>query len=105
MQATIRAGDVIMQTVSGGSSHNYELLLAAIGSFLAWTDSFFILHTFSRHRSAEWNCRLITVVHAIIATTLCFTSAVLTGPWPFSYVGGPNTACLLYTSPSPRDRG
>lgn len=91
MQATIRAGDAIMQT-SGDHSNRYELLFAAIGSFLAWTDSYFILHTLNRHRSAEWNCRLITAAHAVIATSLCFMSAVVTGPWPFSYVGGANTS-------------
>ena len=89
MQATIRAGDMITQS---SSNNNYELVLAAIGSFLAWTDSYFILHAINRHRSAEWNCRLVTVVHAVIATILCFTSAVITGPWPFSYVGEANTS-------------
>lgn len=87
MQATIHAGDLITR-----SSTNYELLFAAIGSFLAWTDSYFILHALNRRRSAEWNCRLITVVHAVISTLLCFTSAVITGPWPFSYVGETNTS-------------
>ncbi len=86
MQATIRAGDAMIQ-----ASNNYEFLFAAIGSFLAWSDSYFILHTLNRHCSAEWNCRLITVAHALISTSLCFTSAVLTGPWPFSYVGEANT--------------
>lgn len=86
MQATIRAGDMITQ-----ASNRYELLFAAIGSFLAWTDSYFIVHTFNRQHSAEWNCRLITAIHAVVATFLCFTSAVVTGPWPFSYIGGTNT--------------
>ena len=92
MQATIRAGDVMMRSTGEHSKHSYELLFAAIGSFLAWTDSYFILHTFNRRFSAEWNCRLITALHAVMATSLCFTSAVLTGPWPFSYIGGPNTS-------------
>ena len=85
MQATIRAGDVLTQT------SKYELLFAAIGSFLAWTDSYFILHALNRHHSAEWNCRLITVIHAIISTSLCFASAVIIGPWPFSYIGEAST--------------
>lgn len=92
MQATIRAGDALMQTVGDHNKHQYELLFAAIGSFLAWTDSYFILHTFNRRYSAEWNCRVITAVHSVIITSLCFTSAVLTGPWPFSYIGGSNTS-------------
>lgn len=92
MQATIRAGDAMMQTGGSHNKHSYELLFAAIGSFLAWTDSYFILHTLNRHRSSEWNCRLITVAHAVIATSLCLISAVITGPWPFSHLGTPNTS-------------
>ena len=87
MQATIHAGDLITQL-----SMKYEIFLAAIGSFLAWTDAYFILHAFNRHHSAEWNCRLITAAHAIITTSLCFTSAVITGPWPFSHLGEENTS-------------
>jgi hypothetical protein len=92
MQATIRAGDAMMHTSSDHSKPSYELLFAAIGSFLVWTDSYFILHTFNRCYSAEWNCRLVTAFHALVVTSLCFTSAVVTGPWPFSYIGGPNTS-------------
>lgn len=87
MQVTIRAGDIMSQ-----SSNKHELLLAAIGSFLAWTDTYFILHALNQRFSAEWNCRLVTVAHAIISTALSFTSAVITGPWPFSYVGEANTS-------------
>lgn len=92
MHATIRAGDALMHTAGDHNQHSYELMFAAIGSFLAWTDSYFILHMFNRRYSAEWNCRLVTALHAVVATSLCFTSAVLTGPWPFSYIGGPNTS-------------
>lgn len=86
MQATIRAGDLLSQT-SG-----YEILLATIGSFLAWTDSYFILHALNRKRSPEWNCRLVTAAHGVVSSSLCFTSAVLTGPWPFTYIGQANTS-------------
>lgn len=69
-----------------------ELLLAITGSFLAWTDAYFILHALNRNCSAEWNCRLITTIHAIVASGLCLTSAVITGPWPFTYLGETNTS-------------
>ncbi len=74
------------------SSSKYGLLLAAIGSFLAWTDIYFVIHVLNRKRSTEWNCRLITALHAIISTGLCITSAAVVGPWPFSYIGGSNTS-------------
>lgn len=70
----------------------HELFLACLGSFLLWTDSYFILHALNRKRSAEWNCRIITVLHALLSSSLCFTSAVITGPWPFSYLGEVNTS-------------
>ena len=73
------------------TTSQYELAFSTIGSFLAWTDSYFILHALNRRCSAEWNCRLITAIHALLSTTLCFTSAVVVGPWPFSHVGMPST--------------
>ena len=73
------------------SGSKQELILAVLGSFLAWTDAYFILHALNRRRSPEWNCRIITTIHAIVATGLCFTSAVITGPWPFTYLGETNT--------------
>lgn len=85
LKATISAGDAM--TTPG----SHSLLLAAFGSFLVWTDSYFILHAINSKRSAEWNCRLVTVAHAFLSTSLCFTSACVTGPWPFTYLGEANT--------------
>lgn len=86
MRAAVQVGDMMTQTTS-----QYGLGFAAIGSFLAWTDAYFILHVLNRRCSAEWNCRLVTVTHALLSTALCFASAVLIGPWPFSHVGEANT--------------
>ena len=86
VQAAVQVGHMMSRTTS-----QHGLCFAAIGSFLAWTDSYFILHVLNRRRSAEWNCRLVTVVHAVISTGLCLTSALIIGPWPFSHVGEPNT--------------
>ena len=87
IQATIQAGDIMTQT-----SAKYGLLLAAIGSFLAWMDIYFVIHALNRKRSTEWNCRIVTILHALISTSLCLTSATIVGPWPFSHVGEPNTS-------------
>ena len=73
------------------TGNRQELVFACLGSFLMWTDSYFVLHAINRKRSAEWNCRIVTAVHALLSTSLCFTSAVITGPWPFSYLGEVNT--------------
>ncbi len=69
----------------------YELPYAVLGSFLLWTDSYFILHALNQRCSAEWNCRIVTAIHGIFAASLCLVSACLIGPWPFSYLGEQNT--------------
>ena len=74
------------------SNSGYEMFLAAVGSLLLWTDLYFIIHALNYRRSPEWNCRLVSALHAVIATSLCFVSAFLTGPWPFSYLGEANTS-------------
>ena len=83
------AGLVPADLLEGSRSEG--LLYAALGSLLLWADFYFILHTINRSCSAEWNCRIVTAVHGIVATSLCFSSACLVGPWPFSYIGRANT--------------
>ncbi len=78
-------------SVAMSQGSKQDLILATLGSLLVWTDSYFILRALNRKRSAEWNCRIITTVHALLASGLCFTSAIITGPWPFTYLGEANT--------------
>lgn len=83
------AGDHLMQK---DSSLMGQLPLAALfGSFLFWSNFYFFLCIFNRHCSPEWNCRIVTFCHGCVATLLTFTSALVTGPFPFTYVGKPNT--------------
>lgn len=66
-----------------------DILLAILGSFLLWFNLYNILYTVNCKCSAEWNCRLIAGLHGTVSALLCFISAFILGPWPFSYIGYP----------------
>lgn len=85
----LKAGFKAPGTMMGSSRE--DLLFATIGSFLMWTDFYFILHVLNYRYSAEWNCRIVTAIHGVVAAVLCFSSACVFGPWPFTYLGEPNT--------------
>lgn len=69
-----------------------DYLYASLGSLLLWADFYFLLHALNHSCSAEWNCRIVTAVHSVAATFLCFSSACVFGPWPFTHLGKPNTS-------------
>ena len=68
-----------------------ETVMPCLASFFLWSVFYLQLCIFNSHRSEEWNCRLVTVVHAVLSTTLSYWSAFQTGPWPFDALGEANT--------------
>lgn len=79
--------------MSKSSSHvetENNVAFAVLGSFLVWTDLYNILHALNWKRSPEWNCRLVTALHACISASLCLLSMFVLGPWPFSHIGKTN---------------
>ena len=66
-------------------------MFAVVGSFLLWVDFYFLLHALNNKCSAEWNCRIVTAIHATISASLCLSSVVYFGPWPFTYLGEKST--------------
>ena len=62
-------------------------ILAVLCSFLVWFDVYSLLHAVNRKHSPEWNCRIVTTVHAVITSSLGFLSVFFFGPWPFNYIG------------------
>ncbi len=66
-----------------------DVALAVLGSFLVWVNSYNILLAINIKQSAECNCRILSGFHGVFSTLLCFVSAFILGPWPFSYVGFP----------------
>lgn len=66
--------------------------LAVLGSFLLWGNIYLLLHALLRpHRSTEWTCRIVTTLHAFLLSGLGLASMFILGPWPFHYLGQPNT--------------
>ena len=63
------------------------VILAILGSFLVWFDAYSLLQVINYNCSSEWNCRIITAIHAVIVTFISFLSAFILGPWPFNYIG------------------
>lgn len=65
--------------------------LAALGSFLLWSDLYLLLRVLQPRWTAEWACRVATTIHASTVAFLCCSSVVVLGPWPFHYIGRTNT--------------
>ncbi|XP_027573558.2 TLC domain-containing protein 5-like [Pipra filicauda] len=60
-------------------------------SFLTWLCLYLCLCRWNKHRSHEWSCRLVTLLHGLIVTCLSGYTALLAGPWPLTHAGSPNT--------------
>lgn len=60
-----------------------------------------MLCAFNNQRSLEWNCRMVTICHALLSCTICLYSAFYSGPWPFDALGDANTSlqtlCIVIT--------
>ncbi|PSN28954.1 hypothetical protein C0J52_26278 [Blattella germanica] len=72
------------------------LMWAVITSATIWTSFYFILKQ-KYNLEAEWCCRFLTAIHAIIVTFLAAISSYFLGPWPMTDPGGPNTElhCII----------
>ncbi|RUS69193.1 hypothetical protein EGW08_023044 [Elysia chlorotica] len=71
----------------------YQILIYAF----TWTTLYFLLCLCNSRRSYEWHCRMVTVVHATLISSLAIYSTFFSGPWPFSESGGPNTSLQVRT--------
>lgn len=66
------------------------MALVVAGALLClsfWVSLYFILCHVNGSRSYEWNCRLVTLVHGILAVCITAYIGYVDGPWPFSYPG------------------
>ncbi|XP_060902600.1 TLC domain-containing protein 5a isoform X2 [Labrus mixtus] len=65
------------------------LVVFALLCLSCWASFYFIVCIVNGSRSYEWNCRLVTLVHGILA--VCITSYIgyVDGPWPFTHPEGP----------------
>lgn len=69
-----------------------SVALAILGSFLLW---FVFYNTLlilgSRHLNPDRTIRILAGLHGTVSALLCFISAFILGPWPFTYIGNPPT--------------
>ena len=68
-----------------------DVSLAVIGSCLFWFTFYNTILILCRHLDADWTIRIVAGLHGTISAFLCFLSAFIIGPWPFSYIGYPPT--------------
>ncbi|XP_005303815.2 TLC domain-containing protein 5-like [Chrysemys picta bellii] len=60
-------------------------------SLTAWLSLYACFCYWNKHRTYEWSCRLVTLMHGVIVTCLSGYVAFIDGPWPLTHAGTPNT--------------
>lgn len=81
------------------------LVVFALLCLSGWGGLYGLLCTVNGHRSYEWNCRLVTLLHGILAVGITAYIGYVDGPWPFTYPGRTPTACGGGITPWGRVRG
>ncbi|XP_062995233.1 TLC domain-containing protein 5-like [Elgaria multicarinata webbii] len=77
------------------------IVFQVVCSFLVWLSLYHGFWFRNKHRSPEWSCRLVTLMHGLIATFLSGYIVLIDGPWPLTHTGYPNTTpqvCLMSLS-------
>ncbi|KAM9656887.1 TLC domain-containing protein 5-like isoform 1-T10 [Morphnus guianensis] len=73
-----------------------SIVLEVTCSLVAWLFLYTCFCYWNKHRSYEWSCRLVTLLHGVIVTCLSGYIALLDGPWPLSHAGSPNTSLQIH---------
>lgn len=63
------------------------IVIGAVLSLSFWASLYCFLCGVNGSRSYEWNCRLVTLLHGILAVCITAYIGYVDGPWPFSYPG------------------
>lgn len=63
------------------------VVIGAVLSLSFWVSLYCVLCCVNGSRSYEWNCRLVTLLHGILAVCITAYIGYVDGPWPFSYPG------------------
>ncbi|XP_053177260.1 TLC domain-containing protein 5a isoform X2 [Scomber japonicus] len=67
------------------------LVVCALLCLSGWVSLYFLLCNINGSRSCEWNCRLVTLLHGILAVCITAYIGYVDGPWPFTDPGTKNT--------------
>lgn len=60
-------------------------------SLIGWLFLYMLLRHVNGKRNAEWNCRLITLLHGVLIVLLTAYIGFVDGPWPFTHAGESST--------------
>lgn len=74
------------------------VVIGAILSLSFWLSLYCILCSVNGSRSYEWNCRLVTLLHGILAVCITAYIGYVDGPWPFTYPGEDQSLKLVNTA-------
>jgi len=62
------------------------LLWAVLASAMSWSTFYFVMK-WRYALEAEWCCRFLTAIHAVVVTCLSVISSYFLGPWPVTDPG------------------
>ncbi|KAJ7304981.1 hypothetical protein JRQ81_010715 [Phrynocephalus forsythii] len=79
-----------------GKKRMASVTLQVILSLLAWVSLYIGFRFRHKHRTPEWSCRLVTLVHGLIVTFLSGYIALIDGPWPLTHAGSTNTPLQMF---------
>lgn len=82
------------------SSEENMVVLGALLSIAGWVSLYFALCHVNGRRSSEWNCRLVTLLHGILAVSITAYIGYVDGPWPFTYPGRRSIVIVISGSQS-----
>ncbi|XP_075765744.1 TLC domain-containing protein 5-like [Pelodiscus sinensis] len=72
------------------------LILQTTCSLTAWLSLYTCFCYWNKHRTYEWSCRLVTLVHGVLITCLSGYIALIDGPWPLTHAGTLNTPLQVH---------
>jgi len=64
-----------------------SIVLEVTCSLVAWLSLYACFCYWHKHRSYEWSCRLVTLLHGLIVTCLSGYVALWGGSWPLTHAG------------------
>uniref|UniRef100_A0A8D0H674 TLC domain-containing protein n=1 Tax=Sphenodon punctatus TaxID=8508 RepID=A0A8D0H674_SPHPU len=72
-----------------------SITLQVVFSLVVWLSLYAAFCCRNKHRTYEWSCRLVTLLHGLIVTFLSGYIVLIDGPWPLTHAGAPNTSLQI----------
>ncbi|CDQ59242.1 unnamed protein product [Oncorhynchus mykiss] len=68
-----------------------SLAVGVVLCLTGWITLYTLLCNTNGSHGSEWNCRLVTLLHGILAVCITAYIGYVDGPWPFTHPGTKNT--------------